>query len=139
MSKGQVKQPGIKAYHPFNAATVTRKELVEMIHQYHRGDSGSCDLIVGLMIEIAKLRGFAPVRLVELEPNKTHAWCIVAHDEKADVWSKSPYATDATDELIDYMDVRGQRKWVGLHYMGKRPQPEDVVKKIREIGARSFG
>lgn len=135
----QVKQPGIERTFLFDANTVTRKELIELMSKYHRGDTGLCDTIVGLMIEIAKLRGFAPIRLTELEPNRTHAWCIVAHDTKVDVWEKGPYATDATDELIDFMDVRGQGKYIGLHYMGKRPQPEDVAKKIREIGARSFG
>lgn len=139
MSKKQEMIPTIKSSYLFDAATVTRNELIEMINKFHRGDTGLCDYIVGLMLDIAKLRGFAPIRLVELEPKRTIAWMIKLHNEKADVWADSPFIVDGTDEVINYMDVRGQKKWVGLHYVGVRPKPEEVAKKIRELGARSFG
>lgn len=132
-----IKLPGVRSTKLFDAATVTRDQLVETAAKFHRGDTGLCDITVGLIQQVAELRGFAPITLVDLEPHRTHSWTVRAHDTKEQVWSDPPNSA-MSSELIDYMSVHGQGKYVGLHYLGRRPEPVDVAKKIKEIGATSF-
>lgn len=129
--------PTIKSTRLFDAATVTREQLIDIVSKFHRGDTGSCNIIVGMVEQIAELRGFTPLTLTDVEPNKTHAWTVIAHDTKEEVWANAPYA-DGTTDLIDYMSVHGKNKYVALHWIGVRPLSIDVLKKVKQIGARSL-
>jgi hypothetical protein len=133
-----IKIPGIKSTKLFNARTVTRDELIAIASKFHRGDVGLCNYVVGLIEQIADLRGFAPIGLVDVEPNRIHAWTIRAHNSHEDAWANAP-SREMSTEIIDFMSVNGHHKWVALHYMGKRPEPVDVALKVREIGARTIG
>ena len=129
--------PQLKSVKLFDARTVQRSRLLEIATDYHRGDNCLCDVIVGLIEQIAELRGFKSLGIVEIEPYRTHAWKVCAYDSKDDMWAYSD--AQITTELIDYMRVNGDDKWVALHYAGKRPEPLEVAKKVKEIGARSIG
>lgn len=130
--------PTISSCVMFDEHTVTRERLIEHAAKFHRGDSGLCDHVVGLLQQIGQLRGFAPFNIVDLEPHRTHAWVVKAHATKESVREECP-SLEMTSEIIDFMNVNGQNRWVALHYLGKRPEPVDVLKKVKQIGARSIG
>jgi hypothetical protein len=136
VKSNQIKLPCVSAVKLFDAQTVTRDQLVGIAAKFHRGSMS--DYIVGLLQQIAELRGFAPLGVIDLEPNQTHVWAVRAYDTKEDVWTKAPLP-EMSSEVIDFMCVNGSNKWVGLHYFGRRPEPVDVAKKIKEIGARTIG
>ena len=129
--------PLIKAHQLFNAQTVTRDELVELASKFHNDSYGMGKYLVGLIQQIAELRGFAPIALVDVDPYRTHWWTVRPHNTKENAFIDTPNR-DMSTEIIDFMNVNGQGMFVALHYLGKRPEPVDVAKKIKEIGARSF-
>lgn len=135
------KLPGVKQTFLFDVNTVTREQLVAEATRWHRGDTGSCDVVVGLIQQLASQLAMEPITIVDLEPARTHAFYILSYETKEEFWNETvdPNRLGLWAEWMGLFDVHGKRKHLVLYYLGARPAPETVAKKVREIGAKAFG
>lgn len=125
--------PKITQFPLFDAETVTRDQLIGHIRQWHHSDYAG-KYVVGLMMQIAHFRGFMPITLGELEPNRTHFEAVKAFTTKqqADDWARQ--------EGLDYkyigaLQCSGGIRHFGKYWIGKEPSNEMVNKRLKEYGA----
>lgn len=118
--------------------TCSRADLLEAMLLWKNATAlgGTRKYIMSLIADIITLRSIDPFTDTELNPNTTLDWEIVTYDHLADSYIPRPGGYDC-----DYMgafSVHGVRKLLFLYWLGMRPDPEKVAKKVREMGAHTL-
>lgn len=129
---------GLRVLKTKDFVTCSRTELLEAMLYWKRqnGMGGSQKYIMSLIADIVELRGMEMFTDMELHPDTNLDWEIAQYDHATDAYVPKPGGYDC--EYMGAFNVSGRRKLLFLYWLGKRPEPEKVAKKVKEIGATTL-
>lgn len=128
--------PQIQASKLFDVATVTRAEIIQLLRQW--GYDGGAH-VHGLLLQIAELKGFAPITIVDVYPDRTHAWEVKVFTDQAEMRSYIKNDCAANFERRVYLGAHNSNRGLAYYvvaWIGQAPDKEAVQKKMKQHGAK---
>lgn len=123
----------IKHSKMFDVNEVTRDDLVKLLRTWGYS-SGTA--VHGLLLQIAELKGFEPITKLDLNPDVTYEWMISWHqtEDEANTNVASPFEYEQL-EMIGSFQRNGKQMYCVMSWIGKRPNQDDVIKRLKQHGA----
>jgi len=128
--------PPVRASKLFDATTVTREEIVDLLRRWGY-DHGA--IIHGLLLQIAELRGFEPITVVDIYPDRNHGWEVLPCETLSAAQQLVGGCCDGDTQQYRYLgchDSHRGKKYFVLSWRGAKPSHDLVNKKMKQYGAR---